>query len=224
MGPRLLSRGNLISGVAFRGLTKASMGPRLLSRGNDVGLGGDPQRLAASMGPRLLSRGNPSLTRPVPSVFSCFNGATAFEPWELYCYHGSPWIASAASMGPRLLSRGNRIVGLQHGVTEVASMGPRLLSRGNEKGELPQSPRQDASMGPRLLSRGNALRQVHLGSFPKRFNGATAFEPWEPKMASRLFGNTSSFNGATAFEPWEQRVLRHVKKHNEEGLQGGHGF
>ena len=37
-----------------------------------------------------------------------------------------------------------------------------------------------------------------------RFNGATAFEPWNQPVKRQIVRLELSFNGATAFEPWNQ--------------------
>ena len=101
MGPRLMSRGNVVSCLpakkkqTFNGAAaheprkqqiddqvpreaNPSMGPRLMSRGNAGAM--RPQRDASpSMGPRLMSRGNSIETPRWPNA-SAFNGAAAHEP------------------------------------------------------------------------------------------------------------------------------------------------
>ena len=68
-------------------------------------------------------------------------------------------------------------------------------------------PSQPASMGPRLLSRGNLTNDQTFDTETYSFNGATAFEPWEPGSLFVLVSMSARFNGATAFEPWERGAV-----------------
>jgi len=67
----------------FRIGSVASMGPRRWSRGRDAAQAAGPRGQAdASMGPRRWSRGRAGRERRVDPAVSCFNGATAMEPWK----------------------------------------------------------------------------------------------------------------------------------------------
>ena len=137
MGPRLFSRGKLVTGrdgvlprdEGFNGAAafqprkeqygrgdhdpaaRASMGPRLFSRGKVRSAAGQGRITRASMGPRLFSRGK-------------FQGRPE-----------SDVLRDVASMGPRLFSRGKRGARVAARPGEHASMGPRLFSRGKVFGE-----------------------------------------------------------------------------------------
>jgi hypothetical protein len=56
---------------------------------------------------------------------------------------------------------------------------PRLLSRGRLEGVEDAAAGGGASMGPRLVSRGRPRPSTPPTSSRKRFNGATAGEPWK---------------------------------------------
>ena len=156
----------------------ASMGPRHLSRGIEIGARIKTYLDRASMGPRHLSRGI-GLCPPLRlRLFRCFNGATAFEPWNRQSamprfaasscgFNGAtafePWNpaaagamsnSAAASMGPRHLSRGIAVAVSMGARILSASMGPRHLSRGIGREAEHLCHEVTASMGPRHLSRG----------------------------------------------------------------------
>ena len=203
MGPRPFSRGNRSrSGVAdcfmprFNGattfqpwkravrdrplgvLSSASMGPRPFSRGNDSGGRQRPRGRSASMGPRPFSRGNPVLRRcGVPST--------------------------AASMGPRPFSRGNiqlepgqrRPLPLQwgHDLSAVETSRPFLkasisspLQWGHDLSAVETTSASRCTASSRSLQWGHDLSAVETrlsrrqGHSPRRFNGATTFQPWKP--------------------------------------------
>jgi len=81
------------------------------------------------MGPRHLSRGIPRSRGSSSSRKTCFNGATASEPWNQR-EDGRALALFIASMGPRHLSRGIFFRQLHAHLIALASMGPRHLSRG----------------------------------------------------------------------------------------------
>ncbi len=78
-------------------------------------------------------------------------------------------------------------------------------------------------MGPRHLSRGIARRPQRIRRRDFRFNGATAFEPWNPASTCVAVRPSSRFNGATAFEPWNQLVSVYDGD-TITMLQWGHGI
>ena len=56
------------------------------------------------------------------------------------------------------------------------------------------------------------------------FNGATAFEPWNPISSSFLSTVSGAFNGATAFEPWNRAKTVGADLYQNNYLQWGHGI
>ena len=110
------------------------------------------------------------------------------------------------SMGPRRFSRGMLVpeilsqplkMRLQwgHGVSAVecyAGPGHRYLD-------------QLASMGPRRFSRGMWCNWRPGRAGICRFNGATAFQPWNGWDRKTTSHCCRRFNGATAFQPWNAR-------------------
>ncbi len=83
MGPRHLSRGIKPSFPTLAAvLNVASMGPRHLSRGIFPSFSRILNLREASMGPRHLSRGISPRGHRIRHARPCFNGATAFEPWN----------------------------------------------------------------------------------------------------------------------------------------------
>ena len=61
----------------------------------------------------------------------------------------------------------------------VASMGPRHFSRGSKLSIDKDQKQRAASMGPRHFSRGSPVWSIDIGAGRRRFNGATAFQPWK---------------------------------------------
>src|SRR6266498_3421231 len=114
------------------------------------------------MGPRPFDRGRPrrcpSRRRRVP----CFNGSTAFRPWE-------------TTVGD-VLDRAATELQWVHGLSTV----------GDAIGAFSPSARPEASMGPRPFDRGRRPR--HLLQYGPRcgFNGSTAFRPWETREGYAL--------------------------------------
>ena len=114
-----------------------------------------------------------------------FNGATAFQRWK------------------RVMTLTNRITAtyLQWG-HRLSAMETRI---GAGCGNNPLPP----SMGPPPFSDGNWLGVMAGGRRLSPFNGATAFQRWEPlsgKLTSRPLSpfKLSPFNGATAFQRWKR--------------------
>ena len=108
-------------------------------------------------------------------------------------------------------------------------MGPRPFSRGNVGRQRLLGQDQNASMGPRPFSRGNMVDLAWCDTRRPRFNGATTFQPWKPRLnhgvdfvggplqwghdlsavetQTRAYGRTpqdAGFNGATTFQPWKR--------------------
>ena len=83
----------------------ASMGPRHFSRGIGGSTVPGSRGSIASMGPRHFSRGIDCYCDYIASHYGSFNGATAFQPWNLRTVHLYVHGATA-SMGPRHFSRG----------------------------------------------------------------------------------------------------------------------
>ena len=79
-------------------------------------------------------------------------------------------------------------------------------------------------MGPRLLSRGNQSQRPLFVQNIDRFNGATAFEPWERIKDSHGSLEKMGFNGATAFEPWELACGRFVQAMLPQCFNGATAF
>ena len=61
-----------------------------------------------------------------------------------------------------------------------------------------------ASMGPRHFSRGIWAHGVSVPPQYISFNGATAFQPWNPHLGEPHDASAHCFNGATAFQPWNR--------------------
>src|SRR6266545_2091560 len=147
------------------------MGPRPFDRGRQGFLEQARTDRDASMGPRPFDRGRPrrcpSRRRGVP----CFNGSTAFRPWETTGAHRCGGCAHIRLQWVHGLSTvGDRLIGLVVlAVIDQASMGPRPFDRG----------RRDWSVF--------SLRPA------RSFNGSTAFRPWETFRACgwRLAGAAS---------------------------------
>ena len=189
-------------------LATASMGPRRWSRG----------RASASRESRIAlllqwghGDGAVEEVRPLRTVASTrhsFNGATAMEPWKSSSRRlvAGRW----ASMGPRRWSRGR-----------AASVRIRIASDA-----VLQWGHGDGAVEERR-------RSGDPDSAHRRFNGATAMEPWKsqtrspvthrgelasmgPRRWSRGRARAiaasapadQSFNGATAMEPWKRWLHR----------------
>ena len=87
--------------------------------------------------------------------YSCFNGATAFQPWKCV-------VIGFVSDKTSMLQWGHSFSAVEMGITgmavlqhDFASMGPQLFSRGNHIVITYAPTNRDASMGPQLFSRGN---------------------------------------------------------------------
>ncbi len=65
-----------------------------------------------------------------------------------------------------------------------------------------------ASMGPRRWSRGRGPLRCPCPGSSRRFNGATAMEPWKSSWVQTVFVTVTCFNGATAMEPWKRWLDR----------------
>ena len=102
-------------------------------------------------------------------------------------------------------------------------------------------------MGPRRFSRGKSAISAHRSGSARRFNGATAFQPWKgaspvthvtlkrasmgPRRFSRGKSRTPvacgngmrSFNGATALQPWKDVEEAQDLLEDAPKLQWGHG-
>src|SRR4051812_21136890 len=119
------------------------MGPRRSSRGEqDVEVDDVNPTIWASMGPRRSSRGEhtPGNTR-LPHG-SCFNGATAFEPWRtctFTCKDCFEFLELQWGHGVRAVeNKGNLDTFLER---FDASMGPRRSSRGELRCHSPHAAR-----------------------------------------------------------------------------------
>jgi len=156
------------------------------------------------MGPRRWSRGRDRSRDSEPSGGSCFNGATAMEPWK----SGGPlviWIIR------QQLQWGHGDGAVEECTTVkswfcqlTASMGPRRWSRGRGRRRPATARLLSASMGPRRWSRGRGLLR-RLDSRPTNWlqwgHGDGAVE--ESLVAMVRWIDYWSFNGATAMEPWK---------------------
>ncbi len=160
MEPRPCSRGNVGAADAGDDGADASMEPRPCSRGNRGRGRGRRDDRRASMEPRPCSRGNAAPTPPPRATARRFNGATALQPWK----------------------RDDR---RELGRVRLASMEPRPCSRGNPPGATGHVPLAPASMEPRPCSRGNTSSRTRGTRSPRRFNGATALQPWKPGHRER---------------------------------------
>ena len=191
---------------------------------------------------------------PLPEI-ACFNSATALQPWK----HGERMdnrSVDIASIRPRLFSRGNSTIRWTVSVRSstrfnsatalqpwkpgrlfgryrrrYASIRPRLFSRGNSV-PIPSLPTScSASIRPRLFSRGNTVSPEPHPAYSRRFNSATALQPWKQRVGlgprrsarasirPRLFsrgnhrrsnwtsGRMRCFNSATALQPWKLAIL-----------------
>ena len=107
-----------------------------------------------------------------------FNGATAFLPWNLTTEY--------------LIESRFELLQWGHGISAVESW----LAEGwcDLEGQ--------ASMGPRHFCRGITENGVFPMSALLRFNGATAFLPWNQRTKPNSQRIGTCFNGATAFLPW----------------------
>ena len=208
MGPRHFSRGKVFRRRCDRARRQlASMGPRHFSRGkSDIGTAMATSAWSgASMGPRHFSRGklifNPTVQTAKDVWLQWGHGISAVE--SINRPNGHHWI-QFASMGPRHFSRGKKKhhtssnvtkLTLQwgHGISAVERSCTRSLlnlvsalqwGHGISAVESLVWPGVSklmmlASMGPRHFSRGKIVYVWGLTMCSRRFNGATAFQPWK---------------------------------------------
>ena len=148
----------------------------------------------ASMGPRPFSRGNLATIRRRGCSSSCFNGATAFQPWK--CLRGGtfavdrvgsfngatafqPWKSPRRPASPFAgspLQWGHGLSAVEIGFSSDRPNGRRELQWGHGLSAVEIRPHLRehrvgflASMGPRPFSRGNeprptAARDLHAGA------------------------------------------------------------
>ena len=169
MGPRRWSRGRgRRLDLTRDAMRVASMGPRRWSRGRDVGRRtcGRDASLQWGHGDGAVEEVGTTLSGP-PAVDDSLQWGHGDGAVEEVVPSGlaAPQVCQRwASMGPRRWSRGRGYVAAMHELrvaTDAASMGPRRWSRG------------------RGLTRGGGESQP-----TRRFNGATAMEPWKSRGVS----------------------------------------
>src|SRR5208337_5166313 len=114
------------------------MGPRQWSRGREsIHILDRGDLRGASMGPRQWSRGRGRVNSRMAAGTSCFNGATAMEPWKSQRATTNYTVTLGLQWG-----HGNGAVEERSIVTawetrKMASMGPRQWSRGRAEAALP---------------------------------------------------------------------------------------
>ena len=182
---RLLQWGHGISAVEFAQLHSGIAGLQMLQWGHGISAVEFCMPLCSVPSIGRLQWGHGISAVELQSGFArhdvslCFNGATAFQPWN-YRMLRDILLHSAASMGPRHFSRGiqmrhcrqSQILALQwgHGISAV-----------------------------------EFLKQREECTHDTGFNGATAFQPWNSRSQAGCDGAVLGFNGATAFQPWNCR-------------------
>ena len=176
------------------------MGPRPFSRGNPFRASIRyvvPDGLQWGHGLSAVETGRPW---PASANRSCFNGATAFQPWKRYP-------ARTRNLPGCWLQWGHGLSAVETGLLE----GDRAMGLA-------------ASMGPRPFSRGNRSKSAAMPSVPFKLqwgHGLSAVETNAPHGGDdrRLRG----FNGATAFQPWKLSARFPCRTANR-WLQWGHGL
>ena len=153
--PRLFSRGNL-----NRGLQAGGQGALQFGHGSSAvetlhcrNRAGAPFGLQFGHGSSAVE--TRTLAHTLRTLCARFNSATALQPWKL----GIP----APDLAQMI----------------AASIRPRLFSRGNASKLTVHRIKKFASIRPRLFSRGNPYRAGRRGFAPRRFNSATALQPWK---------------------------------------------
>ncbi len=183
----------------------ASMGPRHGRRGkrerppsiNDTARW-------ASMGPRHGRRGKRSSSDSLRVGRSCFNGSTAWSPWETeggrhgedrqYGFNGStawsPWETGHSCQQMASVVGFNGSTAWSPWETTICAFERR------DKLEL--------QWVHGMVAVGNRRDVGAVAWVGKRFNGSTAWSPWETQStASSIFAKIPGFNGSTAWSPWE---------------------
>ena len=186
-GPRLLRRGDMLSGADCPERGDASKGPRLLRRGDVHARVGGARLQGASKGPRLLRRGDiPLPPCPGPRTNSSFKGATPSQAWR-----------------PRQSRRRAASRSGFKGATPSQAWRPRqsrrrAASRSGFKGATPsQAWRPTKRPGPAFsvtaLQRGHAFSGVETQALtgwhtrrPAGFKGATPSQAWRHFFLSLL--------------------------------------
>ena len=159
------------------------------------------------------------------SRFSGFNGATAFQPWKLglHKFHrGWQW----------MLQWGHGLSAVEIGLIYQADYAVTTLQWGHGLSavEIIVAVRNHAAErrrfnGATAFQPWKSARLVRQRSSTWGFNGATAFQPWKSPRRSRSRGlGERCFNGATAFQPWKWFFVATVRPSGSMWLQWGHGL
>ena len=185
--PQPYSRGEQTVRKRNEDRARASIWPQPYSRGEPVrGFLTSSVRLA-SIWPQPYSRGEHTGDTGPAGATGRFNLATALQPWRT-------WSQSTfrqqyhASIWPQPYSRGE------------PGDRPRRAVRG-----------RPASIWPQPYSRGEHAGPPCLVGMGRRFNLATALQPWRTRPVDRRTAfATEGFNLATALQPWRTRITPHA--------------